>query len=349
MRPSPAPGRPNSPTSATPTGKAIYASPAVRSRPPGRVAISPSASGAVNYFSEVRRNGRVLGTHEGGYLPFEFVDPRGHSGRERARSARHLPSGDAEAYPDYPFGEIPHGKQSWYGPPRRHLAVGEADRARQATRLACSDRRQSRQRRSCALALTRSAAAAGRHGARQGWAAFPPRTTGASLTLKLSARRPCGRPRRRTCIPSKLELLAGGEVVDTTMHSFGFRKIETRDGKFFLNGQPLYLRGALDQDYYPDGICTPPSLAFLEDQLTKAKHLGLNLLRVHIKVPDPRYYEVADRLGVLIWTELPNVQYFTAAAAQAHARHSGRYHCPRRQPLPRSSPGPSSTRIGAPG
>ena len=76
------------------------------------------------------------------------------------------------------------------------------------------------------------------------------------------------------------------------------------------------MRAALDQDYYSEGICTPPSLEFLEDQLLKAKALGLNLLRCHIKVPDPRYYDVADRLGMLIWTEIPNVAVFTEASAR---------------------------------
>ena len=74
----------------------------------------------------------------------------------------------------------------------------------------------------------------------------------------------------------------------------------------YLNGKPFYLRAALDQDYYPDTICTLPSVEFLEDRFNKAKQLGLNALRCHIKVPDPRYYEVADRLGLLIWAELPN-------------------------------------------
>ena len=108
----------------------------------------------------------------------------------------------------------------------------------------------------------------------------------------------------------------GGAVLDSTDHVFGFRSIEARNGKFFLNGEPFYMRGALDQDYYPEGICTPPSLEFLEDQLRKAKALGLNLLRCHIKVPDPRYYEVADRLGMLIWTEIPNVATFTENSAR---------------------------------
>jgi hypothetical protein len=104
----------------------------------------------------------------------------------------------------------------------------------------------------------------------------------------------------------RLEMRRDGEVVDDLEDSFGFRTIETRDGKFFLNGEPLYLRSGLDQDYYPETICTVPSIAFLEDQFRKAKQLGLNCLRCHIKAADPRYYEVADRLGLLIWTELPN-------------------------------------------
>lgn len=294
------------------TGKAIYARQlSIPAAWQGReIAIR---FGAVNYFSEVRLNGRVLGTHEGGYLPFEFIIPQGTPAESALEVHVTLPSGDAEAYPDYPFGEIPHGKQSWYGPLG---GIWQSVRliARNARHVAHVAIDANPDTGEVALTLTRSAAAAGAT-VRATVGGVSAETTGAALTLRLDA--PAMWSTETPNLHAlKLELLAGGEVVDTTTHSFGFRKIETRDGKFFLNGQPLYLRGALDQDYYPDGICTPPSLAFLEDQLKKAKHLGLNLLRVHIKVPDPRYYEVADRLGVLIWTEIPNVQYFTAAAAQ---------------------------------
>jgi beta-galactosidase/beta-glucuronidase len=109
---------------------------------------------------------------------------------------------------------------------------------------------------------------------------------------------------------------SGGKSVDEWHESFGFRTIETRNGRFLLNGRPLYLRGALDQDYYAEGLATLPSTAFLEDQLLKAKALGLNCLRCHIKAPDPRYYEVADRLGMLIWAEIPNFAQFSEAAAE---------------------------------
>ncbi len=115
---------------------------------------------------------------------------------------------------------------------------------------------------------------------------------------------------------ARIDIRVDGQVIDSTTHSFGFRSFEAREGKFFLNGEPFYMRGALDQDYYPEGICTPPSVEFLEDQIHKAKALGLNFLRCHIKVPDPRYYEAADRLGMLIWTEIPNVATFTENSAR---------------------------------
>lgn len=115
----------------------------------------------------------------------------------------------------------------------------------------------------------------------------------------------------------EVEVQAAGQVLDQVHQSCGFRTIEARAGRLFLNGAPLYLRGALDQDYYPDTIATPPSVEFLEMQLRQAKELGLNCLRCHIKVPDPRYYEVADRLGMLIWTELPNWKVLTPQAMAA--------------------------------
>jgi len=110
-------------------------------------------------------------------------------------------------------------------------------------------------------------------------------------------------------------LLVDGQIVDELQDSCGFRTVEARDGRIYLNGQPIYLRGALDQAYYPNTIYTPPSLAFLEDQVRKAKALGLNCLRIHIKIEDPRYYEVADRLGILVWTEIPNWWLLTPEAS----------------------------------
>jgi hypothetical protein len=293
------------------TGKAVYARQlSIPSEWKGReIAIH---FGAVNYFAEVRLNGKVLGTHEGGYLPFEFVLPAETPAESALEVHCTLPSGDAAEYPDFPFGEIPHGKQSWYGP------LGGIW---QSVRLIARDRRHVSHVAidadiggEVAFTFTRSAAASGAT-IRATVDSSTAETTGNRLKLKLNSPK-LWSPAHPNLYTAKVELLVAGEVVDTTTHTFGFRKIETRDGKFYLNGEPLYLRAALDQDYYPEGICTPPSVAFLEDQARKAKHLGLNMLRCHIKVADPRYYEVADRLGLLVWTEIPNVQYFSAAAAR---------------------------------
>ena len=73
--------------------------------------------GAVSYFCDVLLNGQILGSHEGGYLPFEFVLPTDRLGADNEIEVRvTLPTGDTSLYPDYPFAETPHGKQSWYGP-----------------------------------------------------------------------------------------------------------------------------------------------------------------------------------------------------------------------------------------
>src|SRR4029453_16928412 len=106
--------------------------------------------------------------------------------------------------------------------------------------------------------------------------------------------------------------LLAGDSLGTT---FGMRTIATSpSGQLLLNGRSIYLRGALDQDYYPDLVYTPFSDSQLDAQCAQAQHMGLNCLRTHIKITDPRYYAAADRAGLLIWTELPNWQNLTTAA-----------------------------------
>ena len=73
--------------------------------------------GAVNYLAEVYVNGRLLMTHEGGYLAFEVPLPPELLWADNALEVKvTLPSNDRSEFPEHPFQEIPHGKQSWYGP-----------------------------------------------------------------------------------------------------------------------------------------------------------------------------------------------------------------------------------------
>ena len=280
--------------------------------------------GAVSYFCEVRLNGKLLGSHEGGYLPFEFSLPTKYLKAKNEVELRVvLPDGNADETPEFPFAEIPHGKQSWYGPlggiwqsvtlearDAKHIIHAQVD-AELATGLVM-------------VALEVTSAAIGAE------VEIVITSPGGKVVAGANAKIENANPRLEFKVEkieawspdhphlykASFRVKSGEKALDEVSTCFGFRHFETRGGKFYLNGKPLYLRAALDQDYYPEGICTPPSVAFLEDQLHKAKALGLNLLRCHIKVPDPRYYEVADRLGILIWTEIPNVASFTERSAQ---------------------------------
>src|SRR5256714_6570973 len=73
-----------------------------------------------------------------------------------------------------------------------------------------------------------------------------------------------------------------------------------------LNGTPIYLQLALDQAYQPDGYYTFPSDSVLRDEILRARQIGLNGLREHIKIETPRKLYWADKLGVLIMADVPN-------------------------------------------
>ncbi|MEM2442118.1 MAG: glycoside hydrolase family 2 TIM barrel-domain containing protein [Candidatus Bathyarchaeia archaeon] len=107
-----------------------------------------------------------------------------------------------------------------------------------------------------------------------------------------------------------------GEPIDEITVTTGLREIEAKNGKIYLNGEPIYLRGVLNQDFYPKTIYTPPSDDFIRKEIELAKQMGINLIRIHIKLADPKYLDWADRLGILIWEEIPNVGTFTLSAEE---------------------------------
>lgn len=92
---------------------------------------------------------------------------------------------------------------------------------------------------------------------------------------------------------------------DTFQTRFGIRYVKIDEGKLLLNGEPVYIFGALDQNFYPDTHYSLRDRVKMLSELTKAKDLGLNLLRYHVKVPDDLYLEIADELGILVWVDLP--------------------------------------------
>lgn len=275
--------------------------------------------GAVSDTAIIRLDGIEIGRHEGGYLPFEVVLPAGLTGAHRLEVETFLP--DAHHRDGTSFAEIPHGKQSWYGP---QAGIWQSVTLEARARCHIKTLRVDPQWPDGQLSLDFDLSSASQ-GSLRIEIADPNGQQVHAATLSVDGVRvrhqleladvAAWSPDTPALYSLRAILSLNGSDIDDHSETFGFRKIEARDGLLWLNGQPLYLRGALDQDYYPDGFGAPPSLTLLEDQARKAKAMGLNCLRCHIKVPDPRYYEVADRLGLLIWTEIPNIETFTEAAA----------------------------------
>ena len=109
----------------------------------------------------------------------------------------------------------------------------------------------------------------------------------------------------------KVELVAGDEVIDEVKSYFGMRKYSMkRDSKgkvrLCLNNEPYFQKGLLDQGYWPDGGMTAPDDEALIYDIQKMRDLGYNMLRKHIKVEPARWYYHCDRLGMLVWQDMPN-------------------------------------------
>ena len=102
-----------------------------------------------------------------------------------------------------------------------------------------------------------------------------------------------------------------GSTVDQTTHYFGMRQISVGMAggvlRPLLNGQFVFQTGTLDQGFWPDGVYTAPTDAALAFDLQKHKDLGFNMVRKHIKVEPQRWFYHADRLGLLVWQDIPSL------------------------------------------
>ena len=119
-------------------------------------------------------------------------------------------------------------------------------------------------------------------------------------------------PSHPTLIEARLELIDGrGEIVDDVYSYTALRSIGVQGNRFVLNGRPLLLRMVLDQGYWPDTGLTPPDDAAVRRDVELIKAMGFNGARCHQRVADPRYLYWADRLGLLVWGEMPSAYRFS--------------------------------------
>lgn len=266
--------------------------------------------GAVDWEATVWVNGQRLGRHQGGYAPFSFdvtdaLDPT----REQQEVV-------VAVWDPTDAGPQPRGKQRnrpggiWYTPvtgiwqtvwlepvptvsvrslhvvphlDRKHLTV--TVRASGATEQAV---------RIVAPQLNKEAR--GR--------------TGEAVVLSLSEFTAWS-PQHPQLYDLRVELLHGETVVDQVDSYFAMRKVQVKPDqngipRIHLNDAPLFQYGTLDQGWWPDGLYTAPSDEALLYDLQVTQRLGFNMVRKHVKVEPQRWYWHCDKLGLLVWQDMPN-------------------------------------------
>ena len=95
-----------------------------------------------------------------------------------------------------------------------------------------------------------------------------------------------------------------GRTLDAVTTYTGFRSVEIAGGQMLLNGEEFFLISALDQGYNPEGLYTPPTDDFQREDVLWARRYGLNSIRKHQIVPEPRFLYWCDRLGLTVWGEM---------------------------------------------
>jgi hypothetical protein len=127
-------------------------------------------------------------------------------------------------------------------------------------------------------------------------------------------------PSHPVLIEAEVELWQDGELVDHVYSYTALRSVGVTGNRFMLNGRPYYLRMVLDQGYWPDTLLAPPSPEALRRDVELARALGFNAIRKHQKIEDPRWLYWCDRLGMLVWEEMPSPYRFTSVAVERLVR-----------------------------
>ncbi len=109
----------------------------------------------------------------------------------------------------------------------------------------------------------------------------------------------------------KIQLIRNGKAIDEISSYAGMRKISLAKDKqgiprLMLNNQFVFQYGTLDQGWWPDGLYTAPTDEALKFDIEKTKEMGFNMIRKHVKVEPARWYMHCDKVGILVWQDMPS-------------------------------------------
>ncbi|WP_247004429.1 glycoside hydrolase family 2 protein [Halosolutus gelatinilyticus] len=269
--------------------------------------------GAVDYWATVWVNGERVGENRGGYLPFEFEITDAITAGENALTvAVHDPED---------LSEIPHGKQGdpWFTRvsgiwqsvtlafrPDAYVSTAAVTPAPETdTAVVALDVDPGETDPAAIDAVVR----ASRNGTTETIAVQP---IGEGNEAVLEFDDPAyWSPDSPALYDLEIVLEANGEVLDRYEDYFGLRTIERDGDGYRLNGEPIRLRGVLDQGYYPKTLYRPPDDGVFERELERVSELGFNLVRKHLKPAHPDFLAAADRKGILVWEEPANPARYT--------------------------------------
>ena len=271
--------------------------------------------GAVDWESEIWLNGRRLGSHRGGYVPFSFdaTDALRPSGPQELVVAVWDPTNTGPgAYGKQHL--VPHGIRYtpvsgiWQTVWTEVVPESRVESMISVTNLAGRD---------VTLKLkTRGATSSdnlditvysGNEVVAQGLAAI--HENQAELRIAPEMLR-LWSPDDPFLYDVKIQLVRDGVPLDSVASYFGAREVMTaKDSqgitRLFLNGQPIFHLGLLDQGWWPDGLYTAPTDEALRYDIEATRRMGFNTIRKHVKVEPARWYWHADRIGVLVWQDMP--------------------------------------------
>lgn len=281
--------------------------------------------GAVNYWAQVWVNGQLAGRHEGGHVPFRFDVTTLLKPGENVLVVRSATRPTDRS--------IPRGKQYWK-PKSESIFYTRTSGIWQTVWLEPMAESYLESARITAGADGGASIAAeiahaqpglslkatlGYKGQTEAVTTVQAAESRAAATLSVASPR-LWSPGSPNLYDVTLELRRGEQVLDRVKSYLGFRSVSVEGGRVFLNDRPYFLKMILDQGYWPQSNLTPPSDEAIQEDIRLTKEMGFNGVRKHQKLEDPRYLYWADRMGLLVSSEMANAYLFDEGAVARFTR-----------------------------